>query len=383
MRILHIDPDDIDNPLSGGGPVRTFEICRRLARRHEVTVLTPTFPGSTPEVVRDGVRYIRLGRKVGNHGSSHHFTFLASLPWAVRHFEYDLLVEDFMPPSSVTWTPLFKRNKPLIASVQWFFAREWTRQYKLPFHWGEEYGLRLYRNYVVLTEQMKQFVQQRNPTARCVVLPNGVPEDLFDIKPQTGNFILYLGRIEVHAKGLDLLLEAYARLPEDARIPLLIAGGGFEQAAFAQLIEKYELGGHVKLLGKVGSEQRAVLFRDCRFAVVPSRIETFGMTILEACAAGKPVLTFDHGPMNEVAPPACPGVKAFDAEALSSSMLDYLRRPAEELLRVGAECRIWARRYDWSTIASAQEDFYLATARHWTEAKSGCGNNPPLPPNVP
>ena len=52
MQILHIDPDDIDNPLSGGGPVRTYEIYRRLAQRHQVTVLTPTFPGSTPELMR-------------------------------------------------------------------------------------------------------------------------------------------------------------------------------------------------------------------------------------------------------------------------------------------------------------------------------------------
>lgn len=76
MRILHIDPDDMDNPVSGGGPVRTFEICRRLVRNgHEVTVLTPTFPGSTPEKEREGIRYVRVGRRIGDHGSSHHLTF--------------------------------------------------------------------------------------------------------------------------------------------------------------------------------------------------------------------------------------------------------------------------------------------------------------------
>src|SRR5207244_1235012 len=94
VRILHLDPDDLDNPLAGGGPVRTFEICRRLARRHEITVLTPTFPGSTPLMEREGVRYVRLGRKVRDHGSSHHITFALALPRAVRRFEHDLLVED-------------------------------------------------------------------------------------------------------------------------------------------------------------------------------------------------------------------------------------------------------------------------------------------------
>lgn len=55
MRILHLDPDDMDNPLSGGGSVRNYEIYRRLAHRHQITVLTPTFPGSTPTLERDGV----------------------------------------------------------------------------------------------------------------------------------------------------------------------------------------------------------------------------------------------------------------------------------------------------------------------------------------
>jgi phosphatidyl-myo-inositol alpha-mannosyltransferase len=80
MRILHIDPDDIDNPLSGGGPRRTYEIYRRLAARHEIVVLTPTFSGSTKEKVREGIRYLRLGRRIGDHGSSHHITFFLRYP---------------------------------------------------------------------------------------------------------------------------------------------------------------------------------------------------------------------------------------------------------------------------------------------------------------
>src|SRR5262245_24504969 len=102
MRILHIDPDDIDNPMGGGGPIRTFEICRRLAARHEITVLTPTFEGSTPELMREGVRYVRVGRKLGDHGSSHHITFFFALPAAIRRRQFDLLVEDFMPPLGPT-----------------------------------------------------------------------------------------------------------------------------------------------------------------------------------------------------------------------------------------------------------------------------------------
>lgn len=360
MRILHLDPDDMDNPLSGGGPVRTWEICRRLARRHEVTVLTPTFEGSTPTKERDGIRYIRLGRKIGDHGSSHHFTFLASLPRAVRTFEHDLLIEDFMPPCSATWTPWFRhRDRPLIASVQWFFAHEWTRRLKLPFHWGQSLGVRWYDRFVVLTDDMKRTIEGLNPHAQCRVLPNGVDDSFYAITPRVGDFILYLGRIEVHAKGLDLLLQALAQVPQDRRPRLVIAGSGFEMPVLERWLAETGMGPWVSRVGQVGAQQRAELLRDCRFMVMPSRVETFGMTIAEANAAGKLALIFDAAPMNEVAAPVCPRAAAFDPGALAVLIARYHAMDDAALLQCGADAREWARRYNWDTVAAEQEAFYL------------------------
>jgi phosphatidylinositol alpha-mannosyltransferase len=360
MRILHLDPDDMDNPLSGGGPVRTFEICRRLARRHEVTVLTPTFPGSTPTKEREGIQYVRLGRKVRNHGSSHHLTFLASLPKAVRQYDYDLLVEDFMPPCSATWTPWFKRrDKPLIASVQWFFAHEYTRQLKLPFHWGQNLGVRWYDRFVVLTEDMKHTIEGLNPLANCQVLPNGVSDEFYAIAPRIGDFMLFLGRIEVHAKGLDLLLQAMAMLPEARRPRLVLAGSGFQEEALAQWLDTTGMRAWVDLVGHVQPERRAQLLRDCRFMVMPSRVETFGMTLAEANAAGKCTVIFDAAPMNEVAAPGSPRAKAFDPAALAQVIDHTHHLPNAVLAEMGMAARRWARRYDWDTVAAQQEAFYL------------------------
>ena len=277
MRILHLDPDDMANPLSGGGPIRTYEICRRLAKRHEVTVLTPTFEGSTPTLERDGIRYERLGRKIRHHGSSHHITYLMALPRAVRHFGHDLLIEDFMPPSSATWTPLFRRHdRPLIASVQWFFARGYTQRLKLPFHWGEEYGVRLYDNFVVLTDAMRARIQARHSHADCRVIANGVDDTLFLTDPRPGTGILYLGRIEIQAKGIDLLLAAYARIPEAERQPLTLAGTVQEPAALQQIIDDFGLQRWVHVFGAYDASQRSRLLQACRFVVMPSRTRRSG-----------------------------------------------------------------------------------------------------------
>ncbi len=356
MRILHLDPDDMDNPLSGGGPVRTFEIYRRLARRHEVTVLTPTFPGSTPECVREGVRYVRLGRRIRNHGSSHHITFFFALPAAVRRFPHDLLVEDLMPPMSATLTPLVA-TRPLIASVQWFFARTLTRQFHLPFTLGERHGVRMYRNAVLLTAAMRNRFAAMHPHANCVVIPNGVEDGLFTLPQVPGNGILYIGRLDFAQKGLDLLLRAYAMMPE--RPPLVLAGHGFEGGQVSALARRLGVLETISLPGRVDAATRARLLQDCRFVCVPSRDETFGMVISEACAAGKPVVLFDKAPMNEVAAPdACSVVPPFDVAAYSAAMQRLSRLSDAAILTLGASCRAWAQHYRWDAVAAAQESFY-------------------------
>lgn len=358
MRILHIDPDDIDNPLAGGGPQRTYQVYRRLAARHEITVLTPTFPGSEPETIRDGIRFVRLGRKVGDHGSSHHITFFFALPAAVRSFPHDLLVEDFMPPASVTLNPLFTR-RPVVASVQWFFAEALSRQYHLPFYLGERVGLRLYRNFIVQTDAMRRLVTQRHPRARCELIPLGVDESLFDIPIARGEHVLYLGRVDTRQKGVDLLLRAYALIPPDERLPLLVAGHGFEWEGVHALASELGLEPWVEFLGRVDGAERTDLLARSRFVCCPSREETFGLVILEACAAGRAVALFDKDPMNEVASPlGCELAAPFEVEAYANAIRRLLHADTDELTRRGAECRRWAKRFRWDAVATRQEAFY-------------------------
>lgn len=343
--------------MSGGGPRRNFEIYRRLSHKHEITVLTPTFEGSTQELVRDNVRYIRLGRKVRNHGSSHHITFFFSLPRAIREFDYDLLVEDFMPPASATLNPLFSKA-PTVASVQWFFAEALSRQYKLPFFIGERYGVKLYKHFIVLTESMKKTIRQRNQRADSVVIPNGVDNHFFECDISFGDYILYVGRVDVNQKGVDLLLHAYAKIPKEQRIPLVLAGHSFQEVDINTLARALNIESDITMMGKVEGGALYALVQGCRFMCVPSREETFGMVITEACAAGKNVVLFDKAPMNEVASSRCIKVPPFDVEKYSQAMLQFLNRSSEGLLEDSNVNKLWASQYRWDEIAVQQDKYY-------------------------
>jgi glycosyltransferase involved in cell wall biosynthesis len=349
----------MDNPLSGGGPVRTFEINRRLALRHEITVLTPTFPRSTPRVVREGVQYERLGRRIGNHGSSHHVTYFFALPKAVMQREYDLLVEDFMPPVGPTFNPLLTR-RPVIGSVQWYFARRLSREFKIPFHLGQNIGTRLYPSLVVLTDSMKRKLQAVAPKSTIEAIPNGVDESLFRLSAYPGDVILFLGRIDIRQKGIDLLLRAYAAIPAGERLLLYVVGSGADLPGVENLVRELNLGSDVRLIGRVDIKQRLRLLETCRFVCVPSREETFGMVITEACAAAKPVIYFDLAPMNEVASGAgCIAVPAFDLDQYTKAMRSLIATPNDGLANRGLSCRQRVLGYRWDEVAAHQERFYL------------------------
>lgn len=343
--------------MSGGGPRRNFEIYRRLSEKHEITVLTPTFEGSTQELVRDNVRYIRLGRKVRNHGSSHHITFFFSLPRAIRQFDYDLLVEDFMPPASATLNPLFSKA-PTIASVQWFFAEALSKQYKLPFFIGERYGVKLYKHFIVLTESMNNTIKQRNTRADSVVIPNGVDNHFFECDMHFGDYILYVGRVDVNQKGVDLLLHAYAMIPKDQRIPIVLAGHSFQESKVNALARTLGIENDLTMAGKVSGVALYDLVQSCRFVCVPSREETFGMVITEACAAGKNVVLFDKAPMNEVASSRCIKVPPFNIARYSEGMLQLLSRSRVELIEDSKVNKLWASQFRWDEIAVQQDKYY-------------------------
>jgi glycosyltransferase involved in cell wall biosynthesis len=283
---------------------------------------------------------------------------------ALRRHPHDLLVQDFMPPAGATHLPLIERG-PLVASVQWFSADLLSKQYRLPFSLGQRSGLRLYRRFVVLSEDMRTTIVERHRRARCEVIANAAADDLFQLPLCAGQGLLYLGRLEYQLKGLDLLLDAYHRMPADTRPPLTIAGAGNDEARVRAHADRLGLTAAVRFAGPVDDAGRARLLQACRCVCMPSRHETFGMVALEASAAGKPVIVFDQGPMREVTPDGLTPVPAFDVEAYARAMRRWSLAGDAVVLAQGEASRSFARARSWDRSAALQEGFYLDTVATW------------------
>jgi glycosyltransferase involved in cell wall biosynthesis len=117
-----------------------------------------------------------------------------------------------------------------------------------------------------------------------------------------GGYILFVGTLEPR-KNLGLLLDAYERLAgAGGRVPPLVLAGRATPAAQTWLdrIARAPLSAHVRHAGYVPQDDRERLFAGARALVLPSLEEGFGLTALEAMAAGIPVLASNRGSLPEV-----------------------------------------------------------------------------------
>jgi glycosyltransferase involved in cell wall biosynthesis len=132
---------------------------------------------------------------------------------------------------------------------------------------------------------------------RCVF--NGVTADEFDpvIKAADATDIVYVGEFR-HIKGADLLIDAVARLRRDGKpVTLTLAGDGEEIEALKARIQRLGLTEAVRFIGHVKARYG---FSKGRLLVVPSRGDSMPYVVIEAAAAGIPMVAANVGGIPEI-----------------------------------------------------------------------------------
>lgn len=358
MRILHLAYEDPRQPGSGGGSVRNREINHRLGRRHTITALVAAYPGAKARV-EGNVRWIPIGLRTGTYLDRLSYFLLAG--FMARRFEHDLLVEDFGAPFSVAASPIFT-DRPVIAHVQWLFAAQMREKYRLPFHLVESRGIRLYHDFIAVSDWLATKLRSHQQAVTIETIPNGVEPAAFTVTMSEPRHLLFVGRLDMAQKGADLLLEGMAQardLLEGKIPPLLIVGDGPDRSLLEQQVNEMGLAETVQFCGRVQGSRKYDLFAEAYAVLMPSRFETFGMVAAETLAAGLPLITFDVGPLAEVTGNVGTQlVRPFDVEAFADAIVNSIRHPNGRSADSAAR-RNWARRYNWDAIAKQQEAHYL------------------------
>lgn len=359
-RVLHLAYEDPRKPGSGGGAVRTREINARLAAEFDIAAVCTTFPGALP-YTEDGVRYLHAGS--GGPGNRSYtgsvMSYFARLPALVRRHRPDLVVEDFGAPLSTYGLPRFTA-RPVIGVVQWLFAAEKARQYHLPVHRIERFGVARHSRLIAVSGDLATRLRAMAPTAQVDVVANGLPAAAFTHHLSTGGGgIRYLGRLEEAQKGVALLLRAYATVADRLPHELLLAGVGPDRDRLQALAADLGIAHRTRFVGPIDHAARFDWLAGADVVAMPSRYETFGMVAAEALSVGVPVVAFDIDCLRSlVTDTNGRRVPAFDTTAFGRALVEVAGDPGlRDLLARAARPSV--AHLTWDAAAAAQADLYL------------------------
>lgn len=195
---------------------------------------------------------------------------------------------------------------------------------------------------------------------RVRVIPFGIdPTPFTQATPSGDGPFLFVGRLVAY-KGLDILFDALNRLP-DARLD--IAGEGPLRDRLARRLRDEGLAHRVRLLGEVSDQQLAGALASSRALVLPSRdhSETFGLILLEAMAAGLPLIASDLPTgVRDLVQPGQTGwlAEPGDVDDLTAALRACLADPAEARRRGAASRALVLDRFSRDRFATDLVGWY-------------------------
>lgn len=195
---------------------------------------------------------------------------------------------------------------------------------------------------------------------RTVLLPNGVDLDYWQVTPQKSpvfSFVAF-GRLESQ-KGYEYLIKAAALLKDHDPFTVTMIGEGTRLGALKKLAHTLDVTDIVTFVGRKSAAETRTLLASADAVVQPSLYETTPLTLLEAWAAGKPVITTPVGILRDTdrAFRAAHVVPLRDEYALMEAM-HHLMNNAEERRLIAQNAKQEVKQYNWPTIARTTETIY-------------------------
>jgi glycosyltransferase involved in cell wall biosynthesis len=355
LRVLMLNWRDSSNPEGGGSERYVESVAAQLvAAGHQVTVLCAAHVRAPADEVRDGVRFVRRGSKLGVY------------PWALWH----LLTRRSGPADVVVdvqnGVPFFSRlvtRRPVVVLVHHVHREQWHVVYdplRARIGWWLESRLapRVYRRsqYVAVSHVTRaELIGLGVDGNRIAVVHNGTEPPL-----ETGTRrdpvpnLCVLGRLVPH-KRVEHALTTVARLREDhPDVRLTVVGEGWWSDELRAAAGALGVEDRVEFLGHVDDEAKHRALARAWVLLTPSLKEGWGLCITEAASHGVPAVAYATA--GGVAESIVPGVTGL----LVGDNLDEFVTAAGSLLdqpqlrhRLGEAARARSMEFSWATTGAA------------------------------
>ena len=389
VRILHVVPSYYPAVRYGGPIVSVHALCKALAQRgHDVQVFTTNVDGRANSAVPVGVPVDMDGVKVWYFP----VPFLRRLYWSPRmgralHAQmpsFDIVHTHsvFLWPTWAAARAATRHGVPYVVAPRGMLVPDLIKRKSrlLKTAWirliergNLEGAAAIHVTSRIEGDGLAGF-NLRLPPVRIV--PNGV--DAAPAGTKVGNegaaasakvaaltagpcYLLFIGRIN-WKKGLDRLIPAMAQLPAHLADTYLVIAGNDEEAyqpVLEALARQHGVEQRVRFIGPAYGADKLALLRHATALVVPSYSENFGNVVLEAMAAGCPVVVTPEMGVADIVRESSAGIVVDGApDALAAGIAQMLSdSSALEAMSANGIAAV-ARQYGWDTVAQQMEAVY-------------------------
>jgi len=365
LRVLHVTMS-LD-PVTGGGTVeRTVQLSRALVKAGQrCTILTTDagFSKNQPRSV-EGVNVVAMPCLSDR--------FFVPFPWgrqireAVSEADVIHLVNHWTMINVLTCREARRQRKPYVVcpcGALPIVGRSALVKRVFNRLAGKRMILRAQAQIAITADEALHFAAYGVDPRRVIVIPNGVDErdfiddrsDEFRRKYALGSspIVAFMGRLN-RIKGPDLLLEAFANLKERCPRHQLVFMGP-DSGSLAELRERAVQRGvaeRVHFLGYVGGADKSRAYHAADVLVIPSRQEAMSIVVLEAGAAGTPVIMTDQCGFPGLDEIGAGRTVAADVTGIQQALIELLA-PDAPLVDMGQRLKRFIKdRYTWDAAAA-------------------------------
>jgi len=176
--------------------------------------------------------------------------------------------------------------------------------------------------------------------------------------------VLYAGRVEP-LKGIDIAIEAVAKLEINELVNLIVVGGDSTSADMVadlkRLAESLGIAERVNFVGSISQSELADFYRAADVLIFPSYYESFGLVALESMASGTPVVASRVGGLTKLIKNGHTGylVPFRRARSFTDKLEVILSNPSlQDAMSESARCA--AMEYGWEEVAKNLAEFYMS-----------------------
>ncbi|HLF10681.1 MAG TPA: glycosyltransferase family 4 protein [Gammaproteobacteria bacterium] len=374
MRLLFLN---YEFPPVGGGAARASLATARelVSLGHRVDFLTIATNGNSGDDEIDGIRVYRVRayrRGVHESGLLGALTFVGLAAGRLRTLarlnRYDAYHYYFaLPTGLLACFPGPHRSQPYVVSLRGSdvpgYETTLTRHHKLLLPISRRIW-RGARRVVANSYDLRRLALRSMPELSIDVILNGaaLPTRIAESKAErTGVRIVAVSRL-IARKGLDTLIVALSRLRGED-VSLDIAGEGPLNETLQQLARSHGVADRVRFHGFLDRAGLDSLLADADIFVLTSVAESCSMALLEAMAAGLPVIATRVGGTTELIEHGSNGllIDAQNIEELSAALRTLARDPAQRQRFAAANRALVRDRFSWQTVARQYEAIFLET----------------------